>query len=155
MRVRLVSKVSTAPPLACFTASFPTDPEHGHPPGVFLAHRLETALRLVADSVEPSGNWRDCGWVVYATLDQRCFEISFASVENSSWFLSIAPSDFRSVMSLMLGRNKAAIGAGLRTLAHAVHEVLLQQQVSKLSWQLGGPPDEAAGVPSPDLLDWP
>jgi len=142
-------------PHACFVATFPADGEFSHPPGASFARNLETTLREVADSVDPFDNWRDCGWALTASMNDRRFEIYFAPFDGSRWLLAIVPDGQPGLFGKLLGRKPIDVSGELRCLAESVHRLLsASPSVSALFWQFGGPPNDSLGVPSPDKLSW-
>ena len=144
-----------AVPHACFSAAFPEDGEFSHPPGAFLARKLEASLREVADAADHFENWRDRGWVVSASMNSHRFEVYFAPFNGSKWLLAIAPTSQPGLFGELLGRKAVGVSAELRRLSDAVHELLsASPSVSELFWQFGGPPNASFGVPSPDRLSW-
>jgi hypothetical protein len=77
---------------ATFQASFPVDPEYGHPEGCYLARKIESRLRSVFPEVHEFDNWRDCGWSVSCMVESTLFWICFARyVKHEEWQLFVEP----------------------------------------------------------------
>lgn len=142
-------------PHACFSATFPVDGEYSDPPGAFLARKLEACLREAADAVDHFDNWRDCGWVVSASMNANRFEVYFAPFDGSRWLLAIAPAGGPGLFDKLLGHGSANVSTELKRLSGSVHELLSgSPSVTELFWQFDGPPNASVGVPSPDRLSW-
>jgi hypothetical protein len=144
-----------AVPHACFSATFPGDEEFSHPPGAFLARKLEVCLRGVADTVGPFDKWRGRGWVVGASMNSHRFEVYFAPFDGNQWLLAISPVGQPGLFGRLLGRNDIDVSAELGRFADSMRHLLSESlSVSGLFRQFGGPPNLKLGVPSPEGLQW-
>lgn len=147
-------KLST--PHARFDGDLPLDAEYEHPPGAFLARRLERSLSDMPADVGTFDNWRDCGWIIHLVIDGTRLAVSFSPFLGSAdWLLAVAP-DRGMLQQLLQRRLTAAHVAATRMTALRVHKCLASTQgISVIRWWLGTPLSSASAVASPEMLIWP
>jgi hypothetical protein len=145
-------------PNAAFDASFPVDAEFDHPPGCYLARRLQSELPRVASCAGDFDNWRDCGWALGCEVDGRRFEVYFSGLAPGAnptlWMIGVAPVGQPGALKRLFGARPTPYLDQCRTLTREVHRILERDpHVSNLRWALNADPLEST-VPDPDRLDW-
>jgi hypothetical protein len=97
--------------------------------------------------------WKDCGWIVFATLEVNVFFARYTP--TSPWDLTITVCDRRSFVDRLLRRVPDSYGEAIQMAAYVVHRLLTEQPgISDVRWSLTGDPRKA-GVASPEQLQWP
>ena len=145
-------------PNAAFEASFPADAEFEHPPGCYLARRLQAELAAVASTVHDFDNWRDAGWSVVCEVEGRRFEVYFSGLDigprAQSWMLGIAPIGQPGSLRKLLGVTSIAYVAQSRMLTMQVNKILVGDgHVSNVRWAMNADPRDAI-VADPNELNW-
>jgi hypothetical protein len=134
---------------ARFVAAVPADTEFEHPPGAWLARRLESALGEQAWVAAEFDNWRDCGWVVRCTRADADLEVCIAA-GNGDWFVQVAPTRRRGLIGRLLGRRASATPDDCYALARAVDACLRATgKCSAVRWAWDGDPAERPSAESP------
>lgn len=145
-------------PNAAFDAAFPADPQFEHPPGCYLARKLQQSLSAVASTGDDFDNWRGSGWVVTCEVEGREFEVYFAGLGTgpspTTWRLAVAPLRQPGWFRKLLGAKVSPYGAQSKVLTAHIHGLLMQDaHVSHLRWAMNADPAQSK-VTDPSNLSW-
>ena len=145
-------------PNAAFDASFPADVEFEHPPGCYLARKLQQSLPTVASTVDDFDNWRDTGWVLTCEVEGQRFEVHFACIGSTSapytWMLAIAPLGQLGALRKCFGAKASPYRAQSKLLTAHMHGVLSNDaHVSNLRWAMNADPVKSKTM-DPSSLSW-
>ena len=146
-------------PNAAFEASFPADAEFEHPPGCYLARRLQAELAAVASTVPEFDNWRDAGWSVVCEVEGRRFEVYFSGLDigprAQSWMLGIAPIGQPGSLRKLLRGDLARIRRAESHADDASEQDSCWRRpcVERTSWAMNADPRDAI-VADPNELNW-
>ncbi len=137
---------------ARFVAAFPVDPEFDHPPGAWLARRVQAVLGEQSWVTDEFDNWRDCGWVVRCKRGEADLEVRFAALAagNDQWSLQVTPTRSRGLLGRLVGGRASATPHDCFVLARAVDACLLATgKCSALRWAWDGDPETVPSAESP------
>lgn len=145
-------------PNAVFDATFPADVEFEHPPGCYLARKLQQSLPTVASTVDDFDNRRDTGWVVACEVGGQRFEVYFAGIGSTSspstWMLAIVPLGQSGAMRKLFGAKASPYRAQSKLLTAHVHSLLSNDaHISNLRWAMNADPLKSETM-EPSKLSW-
>lgn len=144
-------------PHVSFKGQITPDSEFEHPPGASLGRALEARLRQHFASVEAMENWRDSGWVVNLSVNEKPVEVYFAlyDPEEVSWLLAVAPVGQPGLLARAFGRKPRDFRAELQSICTEVHGLLTSiPNLTDVQWFFGGPPGAVPSVAKPEKLSW-
>ena len=144
-------------PHVSFKGQLQPDSEFEHPPGASLGRALEARLRQHFGSVEAMDNWRDSGWVVNLSVNDKPIEVYFAlfNPEELTWLLAVTPLGQPGLLARAFGRKPRDCGAELQSICTEVHRLLASTpNVTNVTWFFGGPPGAVPSVAKPEQLSW-
>lgn len=135
---------------ALFVGDSPANPQFDHPPGATIARMIADSLRDRGYNTNIVDNWRDCGWSFSCAINDCQLEICLARTDEPKlWMLQIASTNEPGVIARLFGKRSADSSDAIYKIACEVHETLLMNGYTGLSWRPDGYPDDEMSTPVP------
>jgi hypothetical protein len=144
-------------PHVSFKGELSPDSESEHPLGASLGRALEARLRQRFGSTQAMDNWRDSGWVVNLSVNDKPVEVYFGmfNLEEVMWLLAVAPLGQPGLLARAFGRKPRDFSAELQLICIEVHGLLMSiPSLTDVQWFFGGPPGAVPSVAKPEQLPW-
>ncbi len=139
--------------------AFKTEPaskySQSEPPGREIGDKLQSEIQNLEVANLSLDEWRDCGWRIEFTLNEKSFELYFVQWHSQDWLLAIASLDQPGVLARVLGKKRIPVRAELEQLCTRVHSVLSNQlNAESIAWRVNGHPKRGKSFDDPALLSW-